>query len=262
MEYNIRQVKLKADSKDYEESKIFDYFSEKIKKSLLPCETIQKTQDTSLSFIKVFSIGKNFETFNINGFLQSKLLSYLMNLQMNAKPIYFIRHGESAYNVENRIGGDSELTEKGHKFGKILGKFFEDEAKKNLFTFAEEKPKLITSSLKRAKQTIEYLNLSVKVISTKIMDEIDSGIYDGLSYNEIKEKFPLEYYARENDKLRYRYPRGESYLDLIQRIEPIIFEIERAKGPVILVKLIDFIYLYRLVGGTSSLFEVFVCVFR
>jgi broad specificity phosphatase PhoE len=235
MEYNIRQIKLKADAKDYEESKILDYFTEKIKKSILPFETIQKTESPSLSFIKVFSIGKNFETYNINGFLQSKLLSYLMNLQMNAKPIYFIRHGESAYNLENRIGGDSELTEKGHKLGGLLKKFFEVESKNSFFKFSEEKPKIFTSSLKRAKQTAEYIDLDVRVISTKVMDEIDSGIYDGLSYDEIKEKFPLEYYARDNDKLRYRYPRGESYLDLIQRLEPIIFEIERAKGPVIIV---------------------------
>jgi len=37
------------------------------------------------------------------------------------------------------------------------------------------------------------------------------------------------------DKLKYRYPRGESYLDLIQRIEPIIYEIERSKDPVIII---------------------------
>jgi hypothetical protein len=29
--------------------------------------------------------------------------------------------------------------------------------------------------------------------------------------------------------VKLRYPRGESYLDLISRIEPIIFEIERSR---------------------------------
>ena len=37
------------------------------------------------------------------------------------------------------------------------------------------------------------------------------------------------------NKLTYRYPRGESYSDLISRIEPIIFEIERSPNPVIIV---------------------------
>ena len=37
------------------------------------------------------------------------------------------------------------------------------------------------------------------------------------------------------EKKLIRYPRGESYLDLISRVEPIIFEIERSRSPVIVV---------------------------
>jgi broad specificity phosphatase PhoE len=33
----------------------------------------------------------------------------------------------------------------------------------------------------------------------------------------VKEKFPAEYKSRDQDKLRYRYPRGESYMDVISR---------------------------------------------
>jgi len=38
-----------------------------------------------------------------------------------------------------------------------------------------------------------------------------------------------------NDKLNYRYPRGESYMDLISRIEPVLYEIERSVDPVIVI---------------------------
>jgi 6-phosphofructo-2-kinase/fructose-2,6-biphosphatase len=41
--------------------------------------------------------------------------------------------------------------------------------------------------------------------------------------------------CRKLDKLRYRYPRGESYLDVIQRLEPVIIEIERQRSPVVVV---------------------------
>jgi broad specificity phosphatase PhoE len=34
---------------------------------------------------------------------------------------------------------------------------------------------------------------------------------------------------------RYRYPRGESYEDLIERLEPVIFELERLRNPVLIV---------------------------
>jgi broad specificity phosphatase PhoE len=56
-----------------------------------------------------------------------------------------------------------------------------------------------------------------------------------MTYKEIKEKWPKEYEARSIDKLNYRYTMGESYKDLINRVSPIIYELERRKGPVLLV---------------------------
>lgn len=56
-----------------------------------------------------------------------------------------------------------------------------------------------------------------------------------LPETKVKENFPKEYAARERDKLRYRYPRGESYLDIIARLEPVIFEMERQKAPLLII---------------------------
>ena len=38
--------------------------------------------------------------------------------------------------------------------------------------------------------------------------------HDGMTYEEIAENFPTEFAERDQDKLRYRYPKGESYLDV------------------------------------------------
>jgi broad specificity phosphatase PhoE len=46
---------------------------------------------------------------------------------------------------------------------------------------------------------------------------------------------PAEFAARHADKFRYRYPRGESYQDVIQRLEPVIFELERERAPVLII---------------------------
>ena len=40
---------------------------------------------------------------------------------------------------------------------------------------------------------------------------------------------------RAADKLNYRYPRGESYTDVIARLEPVIFELERSRNPVLII---------------------------
>jgi broad specificity phosphatase PhoE len=44
-----------------------------------------------------------------------------------------------------------------------------------------------------------------------------------LTYSEIKEKYPELYKEREVEKLKFRYPSGESYLDVIGRLEPLIY---------------------------------------
>ena len=59
------------------------------------------------------------------------------------------------------------------------------------------------------------------------MNEIDTGVCDGMTYEEIQEQYPKDFAARDEDKYTYRYPRGESYEDLVARLEPVIMELER-----------------------------------
>ncbi|XP_047059920.1 6-phosphofructo-2-kinase/fructose-2,6-bisphosphatase-like [Lolium rigidum] len=72
-------------------------------------------------------------------------------------------------------------------------------------------------------------------IQWRSLDEINSGVCDGMTYEEIKKIMPEEYESGKKDKLRYRYPRGESYLDVIQRLEPVIIELERQRAPVVVI---------------------------
>jgi len=50
----------------------------------------------------------------------------------------------------------------------------------------------------------------------------------------IKREYPEQFAARDKDKFAYRYPRGESYEDLVARLEPVIMELER-QGNVLVV---------------------------
>jgi 6-phosphofructo-2-kinase/fructose-2,6-biphosphatase 2 len=64
----------------------------------------------------------------------------------------------------------------------------------------------------------------------KALDELDSGVCDGLTYAEIKEQYPEDFAARDDDKYNYRYRGGESYRDVVIRLEPIIMELERSEN--------------------------------
>ena len=59
--------------------------------------------------------------------------------------------------------------------------------------------------------------------------------FKGMTVEEMKVKYAREFECREMDMLSYRYPRGESYLDVIQRLEPLIQEIERHKESLLIV---------------------------
>jgi len=59
-------------------------------------------------------------------------------------------------------------------------------------------------------------------------------VCDGKTYAMIKREYPEQFAARDKDKFAYRYPRGESYEDLVARLEPVIMELER-QGNVLVV---------------------------
>ncbi|KAI9485700.1 MAG: 6-phosphofructo-2-kinase-domain-containing protein [Benjaminiella poitrasii] len=87
-----------------------------------------------------------------------------------------------------------------------------------------------TSMLKRSMQTAEAFDpdeYDIKHI--RFLNEINSGSREGMTYEEIKAQYPAEFKARQENKLYYRYPGmgGESYIDVIHRLQSMIIELER-----------------------------------
>ena len=130
----------------------------------------------------------------------------------SVKHLYLIRHGETYFNLENRIGGDSDLTENGRLQARSLAKYF---SKKEI-------PLIFTSSKKRTIQTaepIKALQEKCAIIPLKEFDEIDSGICECMSYEEIRNEMPDVYNTRKKDKYNYVYPEGEGYATMKDRID-------------------------------------------
>lgn len=75
------------------------------------------------------------------------LLLYVSCLKISDQTIYFSRHGESEYNIEDRIGGDPDLSKKGKKYPPALNSFFQTHFEH--YPFRNE-IRIVTSTLKRA----------------------------------------------------------------------------------------------------------------
>jgi 6-phosphofructo-2-kinase/fructose-2,6-biphosphatase 2/6-phosphofructo-2-kinase/fructose-2,6-biphosphatase 4 len=231
IEQNILKTKLKSpDYKEWNPEKAVEDFRERIRHYEKCYVNLSAEVDgENTSYIQLKNHGSEIVCRHIIGYVPSKILSYLMNLNLSEKPIYLTRHGQSLFNIKNIIGGDSGLSELGIKYSKALKSFMGREKE------SSEKFTIYSSTLKRTLQTTEQIKHLGQHIILKCLDEIDAGICENMTYEEVEKEYPQEYEERAKDKLRYRYPRGESYQDLINRIEPIIYELERREGPVIIV---------------------------
>uniref|UniRef100_A0A1D1ZJR1 6-phosphofructo-2-kinase/fructose-2, 6-bisphosphatase n=1 Tax=Anthurium amnicola TaxID=1678845 RepID=A0A1D1ZJR1_9ARAE len=184
------------------------------------------------SYIKMIDMvsghGGQIQVNNISGYLPGRIVFFLVNTHLTPRPILLTRHGESRDNVRGRIGGDTVLSEAGELYGKKLANFVEKRLK------SERTASIWTSTLQRTILTASPI-VEFPKIQWRALDEINAGVCDGMTYEEIKKNMAEEYESRKKDKLRYRYPRGESYLDVIQRLEPVIIELERQRGPVVVI---------------------------
>lgn len=190
-------------------------------------QVYEPVDEPDASWIRNVDLGRRIELNRIEGHLPSKLVVFLMNVHILPRPVYLTRHGESTFNVAGRIGGDSSLAASGLRYAANLSAWIDRELP------AGAPLEVWTSTLRRTVETAGHLRRPTRM--WKLLDEIDAGACDGMTYEEIAEKLPDEYAARKHDKLRYRYPRGESYQDLIARLEPVILELERHREPVLIV---------------------------
>ncbi|GER30495.1 6-phosphofructo-2-kinase/fructose-2 6-bisphosphatase [Striga asiatica] len=250
-----RNIRLKVQqSPDYAEEPDFEAGYQDFKVRLENYEKVYEPVEEG-SYIKMIDMvsghGGQIQVNNISGYLPGRIVFFLVNTHLTPRPILLTRHGESRDNVRGRIGGDSVIRHKNMRFlacskspfdltnvlvvsdsGELYAKKLANFVEKRLKN--EKAASIWTSTLQRTILTASPI-VGFPKIQWRALDEINAGVCDGMTYEEIKKNMPEEYESRKKDKLRYRYPRGESYLDVIQRLEPVIIELERQRAPVVVI---------------------------
>ncbi|EPY37991.1 fructose-6-phosphate2-kinase/fructose-2,6-bisph os phatase-likeprotein [Angomonas deanei] len=155
-------------------------------------------------------------------------------------PIFFTRHGQSEYNLEDRLGGDPDLTESGRQDAIDIGTFFLKEVVSNPLLFKNRTREwdenvgfeVWCSQLCRTRHTAEPSSLVLsggKVRMFKSLNEIHAGICEDMTNDEVKRIYPHIQAFRKTDKVGFRYPNGESYQDLARRLTPLLIELMNAQ---------------------------------
>jgi broad specificity phosphatase PhoE len=130
--------------------------------------------------------------------------------------IMLIRHGDTAWNVEEIFRGraDVELNETGIKQAELLAKYLTDERIVALYS----------SPLKRALRTAEIIAGShhVDVIPAPELIDFDYGEWQGLSHGTVEEKYKALHDEWLNNPHLVKVPKGESLDDVRERVLRLI----------------------------------------
>lgn len=128
--------------------------------------------------------------------------------------LYFIRHGQTDWNVIGKIQGsyESELND--------TGIIQAEEMSKKVLESNIKFSKIYSSKQKRAMKTAEVLSnaTNVEVIPVEGLEEINFGDWEGFSWKEVREKFPTEYELWYLNRRYTKSPNGESYQDILDRV--------------------------------------------
>ena len=140
------------------------------------------------------------------------------------RAVYFTRHGETVWNVENKICGvtDIPLTDRGREQARALGR--------QLAAGEADITRILCSPLVRARETAELIaaETGLPLAVEPRLREQAFGRYEGTPRNGAAFALAKLHFAD-------RFGGGESMLQLAGRIYPLLDELRGQDGPALLV---------------------------
>lgn len=167
--------------------------------------------------------------------------------------IYLVRHGESEANIQKRFSGitDVELSLKGKNQAIIAGQNLKKEKISHIYS----------SPLKRAKDTAKIICNEINIDENKIITdinliEVNFGIFENMTWEEMRANNRNETDNWILKKHKYKFPEGEGYDDIIERISVFIDNIPDNSVIVSHFGVIQSILLYLKIVDDSSLWNL------
>jgi broad specificity phosphatase PhoE len=151
---------------------------------------------------------------------------------MSRHVLYYIRHGQTDWNVERRLQGqhDIPLNAVGRaqavQCGSILRDLFARDARR------ADDFEYHSSPLSRARATMELMRIELGLdpaayrTDARLM-EMSFGRWEGFTIGELRAREAPALAVRERDKWQFVLPGGESYAQLMQRVRAWYEIIER-----------------------------------
>ena len=123
--------------------------------------------------------------------------------------LILVRHALTVDNQKSRLSGhiDSYISEEGKEQIDKITNYLKD----------FDIDKIYTTTSSRTKDTVKKLS-ELKSIEKESLKEISFGDFEGLTFDEIKDKYPKEFQDMIEKGYEYKYPNGESLIDSYNRV--------------------------------------------
>ncbi|GAN02663.1 6-phosphofructo-2-kinase [Mucor ambiguus] len=185
-------------------------------------------EDHDIQFCKLINVGKKVIAYNISGYLSGQCIFYLMNFNLNERQIFVTRHGESEDNITGKIGGDAPLSPAGRKFAKALAKFTQTQRIKFACEMAskanELEPEENQTPARALEKTAQYCNSQFTIWTSMLQRSMQTAEHFDPDDYDVKH---IRFLNEINSGVIYPGMGGESYIDVIHRLQPMIVELER-----------------------------------
>ena len=126
--------------------------------------------------------------------------------------LILVRHALTVDNQKSRLSGhiDSSISEEGKEQIDKITNYLKD----------FDIDKIYTTTSSRTKDTVKKLSelKSIEIIEKESLKEISFGGFEGLTFDEIKDKYPKEFQDTIEKGYEYKYPNGESLIDSYNRV--------------------------------------------
>lgn len=139
--------------------------------------------------------------------------------------LILVRHGQTDMNKDQLYYGkiDVPINEVGREQAR--------KACENLINLKIDYDKIYSSNQIRAYETATIVNYkNIEIEKNEKIQEMNFGIFEGLNYKDVMEKFPEEMELLKKDWKTYSYITGESPFQLQKRVIEFLNSIDKSKN--------------------------------
>lgn len=170
-------------------------------------------EESAYSYIKLVEGGQRILANKVCGYLPSRMLYYLMNLHHGSKRIFLFPLPEKPFALQETVRS----------------------ARAFLINLEQTRTFSVWTETSLIGCAVIDIFKDHDLLTKPQLRGLDFGAVEGLTEEDIKNKYPEEYKSHCADPYGHRYPRAESYHDLTVRMENVMMELERDPTDVLIV---------------------------